>query len=137
MEKSRLGMNRLVATAVAALILVGAWSLLKARILVLSPQSPAQEIPQEQVLWSADPSHSLANSGDDPRAVFANSLTRYLQNQVSGASAWPSEREIDPMVVSIGDRYAHVKATVRGVAYHGVLEWGANGWQLDRLSCEK
>ena len=133
-------MNRWIITAVAAVIMVGTWSLLKARIFVLPPQNPAAhevaQIPHEQVLWTAENSRILGTSGEDPRAVFANGLTHFLQDEVSGASAWPSQRELDPAVISVTENFAHVKATVRGVEYHGILQWGPNGWQLIRLSRE-
>ena len=137
MEGYPFPMNRAITLILAAIIVFGGWTLLKDK--VFTPQgkremsAPAPAAPAEKILWTADGSE--VHGGDDPRAVFAAGLNRYLGRQVSGASVLPLDR-IDAAVVSQTDDTAYLITTLQGIRYHGRLKWADNGWTLVELSRE-
>ena len=132
-------MRRFIPTLIAAALVFGGWMFLRAKFFTPPARSAksaaAGQAVQEEILWSANETDPDA-AGDDPRAVFASSLNRYLSTKVSGASIIPLD-QIDSTIVSMNDELATVKTTVGGVHYRGLLRWGANGWELIQLSREK
>jgi hypothetical protein len=128
-------LSRVLTLFLAALVVFGGWSLLKARVFTPRPGRAVEASrppASRQILWTPKDAE-IHTAGDDPRAEFTAGLTRYLGEQVSSASALSTGR-IDPAMVSQSDDAAEFTATVQGVQYFGRLEWTNSGWQLVELS---